>query len=162
MDPLRHLVVDDCLRKLGRDTHSLRSVLPLPGSASGAHVQLIRLGDQEVVLKTTTRREVAFYRMAVRLPVRVPRVVAAAGTCLLLEALVPGPAAVDWPAAHWHEVASQLGALHRPQVAAAFHGWLTRKRRPGGRMQLLKRAGPRRSSRCWTGSATSVWTCRPA
>ena len=141
MDP-PHLVVDDCLRELGRDPRSLRSVVPLPGSASGARVQLIRLGDQEVVLKTTSRREVAFYGMAGRLPVRVPRVVAAAGTCLLLEALVPGPAAADWPAAHWHEVAGQLGALHRPQVAAAFHGWLTRKT-PARRPEAAARA-------CWT------------
>jgi hypothetical protein len=140
MDPAGP-TVDECLRRLGRDPRSLRSVRPLAGSASGARVALLRLGDDEVVLKTTTRREAAFYRTACRLPVRIPRLVAAAGLCLLLEAAAPGPAAVDWPVGRWHEVARQLGALHR--TAVAFHG-----------VSWLKRPGPARrpdaaARSCW-------------
>lgn len=129
-------MVEESLRRLGRDPGALRSAAPLAGSASGARVHLVRLGEDRLVLKTTTRREAAFYRAAARLPVRVPRLVAAAGTTLLLEALTPGPRAADWPAAQWHETARQLGALNRPEVAAAYRraSWLKRPgppRRPG-------------------------------
>jgi aminoglycoside phosphotransferase (APT) family kinase protein len=92
----------------------------LAGSASGSLVVLVRLGDEELVLKTATARETAFYRAAAAIPVRVPRVVASDGTGLLLEALTPLPPATDWPEARWHEVAHQLGALHHADVAAAI------------------------------------------
>ncbi|GIF48156.1 phosphotransferase family enzyme [Asanoa ferruginea] len=103
----------ECLRRLGRDPGSLRESVPLAGSASGSHVALLRFDDGErLVLKTTTPREVALYRSAARLPVRIPRLVAADDTCLLLEALEPLPRAADWPPAQWHEIARQLGTLH--------------------------------------------------
>ncbi len=110
--------LDEFLRRLGRDPRSLRSVTPLAGSASGSLVVLVRLGDEEFVLKTVTPREAAFYRAAAAIPVRVPKVIAADGTCVLFEALAPLPPAADWAEARWHEIARQLGALHHADVAA--------------------------------------------
>ena len=105
---------DECLRRLGRDPASLRSSVPLSGSASGSHVALLHFegNDEKLVLKTTTPREVALYKAAARLPVRTPRLVAADDTCLLLEALEPLPRAAEWSKAQWHEIARQLGTLH--------------------------------------------------
>src|ERR1700754_55742 len=107
--------VAESLRRLGRDPRSLRSVTRLAGSASGAFVARIRLGDEELVLKTTTPREIAFYA-AGRVPVRVPRVLAADDACLLLEALDPLPPAAERPTDRWHEVARQLGGLQRTRL----------------------------------------------
>ncbi|GAA1843938.1 phosphotransferase family protein [Asanoa iriomotensis] len=120
--------MEELLRRLGRDPRTLRSVETLAGSASGSLVALVRLGDAEFVLKTTTAREAAFYRAAPRLPVRVPRVIAADDTCLLLESLGPARPAAQWPSSRWPEVARQLGALHRPEVLATLGGrsWLRR------------------------------------
>jgi hypothetical protein len=112
--PGRPMTEDECLRRLGRDPGSLRESVPLAGSASGSHVALLHFENGEkLVLKTTTPREVALYRAAAGLPVRTPRLVADDETCLLLEALEPLPPAARWPEAQWHEVARQLGSLHR-------------------------------------------------
>ncbi|GIF69572.1 hypothetical protein Ais01nite_76070 [Asanoa ishikariensis] len=124
--------MEHLLNRLGYDPRSLRSSTMLAGSASGAFVARIRLGDSEFVLKTATEREAAFYRAGNVVPVRVPHVVAADDTCLLLEALTPVPPAKDWPASRWHEVARQLGELHHPRVMTAIgeQPWLRRPAPP--------------------------------
>lgn len=147
--------MEELLRRLGRDPASLRSAAILAGSASGSLVARVRLGDEEFVLKTTTEREAVFYRAAPRLPVQVPRVIALDGTCLLLEALTPATRAAEWSTPRWHEVARQLGALHRPRVLAGFAGrsWLRRpvERRPDATAREL-----------WTADELALLDTRPA
>ncbi|GAA2755212.1 aminoglycoside phosphotransferase family protein [Actinopolymorpha rutila] len=137
--------VDRALAVLGRDLPpGLGRVLRhrrLAGGASGSAVHLLALdGDREVVLKVTSggdraRRELGFYRdVAGLLPVRTPRLLAGAETAdgqtvLLLTNARPAPPPDRWAARDWERAAAQLGALHRPEVAAGVtgFGWLPRR-----------------------------------
>ncbi|MEV4535309.1 phosphotransferase [Asanoa sp. NPDC049518] len=136
--------MEHLLNGLGYDPQALRSSTTLAGSASGAVVARIRLGEGEFVVKATTEREAAFYRAGKVVPVRVPRVVAADGTCLLFDALTPVAPATAWPASRWHEVARQLGQLHHARVRAAV-----------GHQSWLKQPSPTRHP---DATARAFWT----
>ena len=129
-----------CLTAMGHETAQLCRLDRLAGAGSGSGVfRLVLRGEDPAVLKVTVgrsrdhaRRELAFYRtLAAHVPVRTPRLLDAADTdeltCLLLSPGRPAPPAAAWTDAQWVTAATQLGALHRPAVAAKAggHAWLT-------------------------------------
>lgn len=134
-----------CLRAMRHGPESLRGHQRLTGAASGAGVHRLVFGDGRVaVLKVTTtpalndraRREFWFYQaLAAQLPVRTPRLLAAADTadltCLLLSAAEPTPPPERWAPREWIAAAGELGALHHPSVASGSdrYTWLNRPRR---------------------------------
>lgn len=140
--PVRHW-----WRLLGR-TDEVSDVRPVGAGASGATVYRLRAGGRDLVLKTTRHtRELRFHReLAAGVPVRVPRLVAAADGCLLFEC-AGTPARPDgWPTARWCRLATELGTLHRARVPAL--PWLKPASRP---------ASVTAARRTWAGLGYPDW-----
>jgi Ser/Thr protein kinase RdoA (MazF antagonist) len=101
-------------------------LVDLAGNAGRGDFVLKVASGQAV--RERTRRELNFYRdLASRVPVVVPKLVAAVedrdGCCLLFESAGATAYPAGWSGDRWEDLATQLGGLHHERIAATAAGW---------------------------------------